>query len=467
MIRTAAVAIALVACLSVRADGRTRVSSSQAVGSQSAQMNASATSESTVSLELQGADLRAALRALAALAGVNLVLHPAVEGRVDLALRDVPWPQALDAMLRTHQLGVEREGAIARVAPTSVFASEAAERRKRLEERQREDALSQRVVRALKLDYAKAQALAPLVKKVALSPFGDVSVDEATNTLIVVDLPEGLTRAEGLVASLDVSQPQVEIEARIVQTTRDWSSELGVRLGLTAEATSRLGNTLPLVFPNQAVVAGQTGLEAEGRDQVGALLGSVGGAVRLDVVLSALEREGKARVLSAPRVTTQNNVEAEVQQGTQIPYVTAATPIPGSDGNDVIAALQPPTVQFKDASLKLKVTPHITSGNAVLMRVELERSAPDFANVIPGNPNPPIATSKAVATVQVGDGETTVVGGVLMTSETSSVRRTPGLHHVPLIGWLFRDRVEDEAAQELLLFITPRILRRESPRKDE
>jgi type IV pilus assembly protein PilQ len=416
--------------------------------------------EPTVSLDFRRVDVREALRALATLADLSLVLDPSIDGAVDVTLRDVAWDQALDVILRAHRLGAQREAGLLRVAPLSVLASEAAERRKRVEAQQRERALSHKTFRTITLSYARAGSLAPLVAKVGLTPYGDVEIDEATNTLILTDLPEGLERAARLVGTLDVAQPQVEIQSRIVQTTRDFSRELGVRLGLSAEASTRLGNTLPLVFPNSAELNAQSGTNpGEGRDGARLSLGSVDGAVRLDLALSALEQMGKARVLSAPRVMTQNNVEAEVQQGTQIPYVTQATPVGGQSDAPILAALQPPTVQFKDASLKLNVTPQITAADTIVMRVELERSAPDFASVVPGNPNPPISTAKAVATIQVSDGATAVIGGVMIRSETTSQRRTPALHRIPLLGWLFRDRVEDRTDQELLLFITPRILR--------
>ncbi|MPY89843.1 MAG: type IV pilus secretin PilQ [Luteitalea sp.] len=412
-----------------------------------------------VTLDFQQVDLRAALRALAALADLSLVLDPGIEGSVDVTLRDVAWDQALDVILRAHRLGAQHDAGVLRVAPLGVLASEAAERRKRLEEQQREQALSHKTFRTITLSYARARALASLVKKAGLTRFGEVEIDEPTNTLILTDLPEGLDRAAKLIDALDIAQPQVEIQARIVQTTRDFTRELGVRLGLSAEASTRLGNTLPLVFPNSAALTGRYGVgSGEARDQAQLSLGSVDGALRLDLALSALEQMGKARVLSAPRVTTQNNVEAEVQQGTQIPYVTQATPVGGQADAPILAALLPPTVQFKDASLKLNVTPQITAADTIVMRVELERSAPDFASIVPGNPNPPISTSKALATIQVSDGATAVIGGVMVRSETTSQRRTPGLHRLPLLGWLFRDRVKDHSDQELLLFITPRIL---------
>jgi type IV pilus assembly protein PilQ len=172
-------------------------------------------------------------------------------------------------------------------------------------------------------------------------------------------------------------------------------------------------------------------------------MGSINGAVNLDVALSALERQGQGRILSTPRVSTQNNVAAEITQGVQIPLQTVA--------NNTV------TVTFRDAALTLKVTPQITAANTVIMAITVENSAPDFSRAI--NDIPPIDTQRAVTQVLVSDGETTVIGGIYVSRQQASQDRTPGLYRVPLLGWLFkRDSLADES-RELLIFITPRIQR--------
>jgi type IV pilus assembly protein PilQ len=263
-----------------------------------------------------------------------------------------------------------------------------------------------------------------------------------------------------LLTTLDVPQPQVEIEARIVQTTREFARSLGVQWGIGARATPALGNTLPLAFPNQGSINGRTGVVqgAEPFDApatavnlgvngatsaIGLALGSINGAVNLDVALSALERQGQGRLLSTPRVSTQNNVEAEITQGIQIPIQTIA--------NNTV------TVSFKDAALTLKVVPQITAANTVIMNISVENASPDFSRSV--NNIPPIDTQRAITRVLVSDGDTTVIGGIYVSREQSAQDRTPGLHRVPLLGWLFkRDTLADES-RELLIFITPRIMR--------
>jgi type IV pilus assembly protein PilQ len=347
------------------------------------------------------------------------------------------------------------------VTPLVVIAEEEAHRR-RIAEEQALSGQLEVVTRAL--SYAKAEDVAPLLTRTVLSARGQVQTDARTNTLIINDLPEQLARAMNLITTLDQPQPQVEIEARIVQTTREFARMLGVQWGVGAQASQALGNTLPLAFPNQASITGRTGgsqgppppapqtdaantlvnLGVSGASSaVGVALGAVNGALNLDVALSALERQGQGRLLSTPRVSTQNNVEAEITQGVQVPIQTVA--------NNTV------TVTFKDAALTLKVKPQITAANTVIMRISVENASPDFSRSI--NNIPPIDTQRAVTQVLVKDGQTTVIGGIYVSREQSSQDRTPGVHRLPLLGWLFkRDGVSDES-RELLIFITPRIIR--------
>jgi len=414
-----------------------------------------------VSLDFQGADLRAVLRTFAEISGLNIVIDPSIQGTVDVSLRDVPWDQALDIILRANKLGYSVDGTIVRVAPLAVLADEEAQRRKLTEEQALAGELR---VLTRSLSYARAEDVAPLLTRTVLSQRGQIQTDARTNTIIINDLPERLEQATGLIQTLDQPQPQVEIEARIVQTTRDFARTLGVQWGLGARASQALGNTLPFAFPNQGSVTGRVGglqgpsTPDPGTDAantvvnlaapaaqtgIGLALGSVNGAVNLDVALSALERSGQGRLLSTPRVSTQNNIEAEITQGIQIPIQTVA--------NNTV------TVTFKDAALTLKVTPQITAANTVIMRIQVENASPDFSRSI--NNIPPIDTQRAITQVLVSNGETTVIGGIYISREQATQDRTPGLHRLPLLGWLFRrDGITDES-RELLIFITPRIIR--------
>jgi type IV pilus assembly protein PilQ len=412
-----------------------------------------------VSLDFQGADLRAVLRTFAEISGLNIVIDPTIQGTVDVALRDVPWDQALDIILRANRLGYSVDGTIVRVAPLAVLADEESQRRKLQEEQALAGELR---VLTRGLSYAKAEDLRALLISTALSQRGSIQTDTRTNTIIINDLPERLERASGLITTLDVPQPQVEIEARIVQTNRNFASRLGVQWGFTGRASAAAGNTLPLAFPNQGSVTGRTGaiqnapnspedsapsmvnLGVTGATSgIGLALGSINGAVNLDLALSALETSGQGRILSTPRVATQNNVEAEITQGVQIPIQTVA--------NNTV------TVSFRDAALTLKVTPQITASNTVIMRISVANEAPDFSRSV--NNIPPIDTQRAVTQVLVSDGETTVIGGIYVSREQATQDRTPGLHRIPLLGWLFKRNLAEDESRELLIFITPKIVK--------
>jgi len=234
---------------------------------------------------------------------------------------------------------------------------------------------------------------------------------------------------------------------------------LGVQWGFNGRADAQLGNTTNLAFPNNGSLGGRTG-SAQGPtgqpnavnlgvsgapNAIGLALGSINGAFNLDVALSALERNGNGKLLSTPRVSTQNNIEAEITQGVQIPIQTVA--------NNTV------TVTFKDAALTLKVTPQITAADTVIMRIAVENASPDFSRAVGPSQIPPINTQRANTTVLVNDTQTTVIGGIYVSREQQTQDRTPGLYRLPLLGWLFkREGVTDES-RELLIFITPRIIR--------
>jgi len=403
-----------------------------------------------VSLDFQGADLRAVLRTFAEISSLNVVIDPSIQGTVDVALRDVPWDQALDIILRANRLGYSVDGTIVRVAPLTVLADEQAQRQKLADAQ----ALAGELTTMTRtLSYARAEQVQPLLTTTVLSQRGSITTDTRTNTLIVTDLAERLKRATDLIETLDRPEPQVEIEARIVQTTRDFARALGVQWGFTGRATPELGNTLPLAFPNSATIGGAgapgtpstaVGLAVKAPNSgIGLALGAINGALNLDLALSALEGTGQGRLLSTPRVTTQNNIEAQITQGIQIPIQTVA--------NNTV------TVTFKDAALTLLVTPQITAANTVIMRITVENAAPDFSRAV--NNIPPIDTQRAITQLLVNNGETTVIGGIYVSQEQSRQDRTPGLYRLPLLGWLFERNSMVDESRELLIFITPRIIR--------
>jgi type IV pilus assembly protein PilQ len=407
-----------------------------------------------VSMQFEGLDLRAVLRLFAEISGLNIVIDPAVQGSVDVALTEVPWDQALDIILRANKLGYIVDGTIVRIAPLTVLADEQAQQRKLEEERALAGDLR---VLTRQLSYARADQLVQLLRASALSARGQVQVDPRTNTLIITDLQARLTTAEDLLRTLDTPQPQVEIEARIVQTNRNYAKALGIQWGFSGRAEAALGNTSNLAFPNNGSIGGRVGpIQGPGAQPtavnlpaaaptsgVGLALGSVNGAFNLDVALTALEQQGNGRILSTPRVSTLNNVEAQMTQGVQIPIQVVS--------NNTV------TVTFRDAALQLLVTPQITAAGTVIMRVSLENSSPDFSRAVNGIP--PINTQRAITTLLVSDGETTVIGGIYTSNQETGKDSTPGLSQIPLLNWLFkRERITDDST-ELLIFITPRIIK--------
>jgi type IV pilus assembly protein PilQ len=413
-----------------------------------------------VTLDFQGADLRTVLRTFADISGLNIVIDQSIQGAVDVSLHEVPWDQALDIILRDHKLGYSVEGTIVRIAPLSVLSDEEGQRRKLAEERALSGDLE---VLTRPLSYAKASELTPLLTRTALSLRGDLQIDARTNTIIIRDLARWLQGAAQLIDSLDRPQPQVEIEARIVTTTRDFARKIGVQWGMNGRMAHDIGNTTNLAFPNQLGLSGRTGGTqglglgsaadhastavnlgvGTASSAIGLALGSVNGALNLDVVLTALEESGNGRILSTPRVSTQNNVPAEITQGVQVPIQTVA--------NNTV------TVSFRDAALKLNVTPQITAADTVIMQIVLENSSPDFSRAVAGIP--PINTQRAVTSLLVSDGQTSVIGGIYINARDTSNDRTPGLYKIPIIGWLFQRREFTEESRELLIFITPRIIK--------
>jgi type IV pilus secretin PilQ/predicted competence protein len=417
-----------------------------------------------ISMDFQGVDLRSVLRTFAEISGLNMVIDPDVQGTVDILLTDVPWDQALEVILRGNQLDYTVDGTIVRIAKVETLRREQDARTQLAQSAAQAGILA---VRTYTLSYAKAEQAAPLIRSTVLSQRGNVQIDTRTNTLIITDLPARLDTVNQLLATIDRAEPQVEIEARIITTTRDFARTLGVQWGFNGRVNSDVGNTTGLAFPNNGSIGGRTGRSQGANDvrgnandavgtavnlaagdatsAVGIALGATNGAFNLDIALSALERSGKGRVLSTPRVTTQNNVEAEITQGVQIPVQTVAN--------------QTVTVTFKDAALSLKVTPQITASNTVIMQITVENASVGALVDTGLGRVPSIDTQRAITRVQVVDGTTTVMGGIFVSREQTTNDKTPGLYRIPFLGWLFKRDSQVDESRELLIFITPRIQR--------
>ncbi len=421
-----------------------------------------------ISLDFKDGDLQDIFRLFADISGLNVVVNPGVGGKVTLKLTEVPWDQALDLILKTNSLGYTLEDNVIRIARISDLQREEQDRRKLQEEKALAGDLQ---VLRKRLSYAKAQEMEPTIKKVALSSRGSITLDQRTNTMIINDLQVNIDKAKDLIAELDRATPQVEIEARVVVTNRNFTRDLGIQWGFNHEQSPRFGNTTNLALPNSIVLNGgavpatggiaadqggqasDAGIGQSGRGYfvnlpaggfntgIGISMGNILGNFNLDLALTALERQGRGRLLSTPKVTTQNNQAAEIKQGVQFAVQTVA--------NNTVANV------FKDAVLLLRVTPQITDAGTVIMTVEIENSTPDFANQVGGIPSINIQSAKTI--VLVKDGATAVMGGIYQSQEQTSQQNTPFLSKIPILGYLFRNRFVTNTNAELLLFITPRI----------
>lgn len=395
-----------------------------------------------VSLNLVEADIKQVFRLFHEISGLNFVLDPSVDGRVTIVLDDVPWDQALDIILKNNGLDKQLENNVIRIASTEKLAQEASAR-KTLKEAKELEVEPITITRTL--SYAKAEDVERVIRESGvLTPRGRVIVDERTNTLIVSDIPKKVSPLDVLISTLDAETPQVMIEARIVETTRDFMQDLGVNWGFNADADPALGTDTGLNFPNR--VNASYGLQLVEEDATGTLgfsFGNVIDSFTLDLALNALEMEGNSRILSAPKIATQNNERAEIEQGVRIPIVnTTATEI---------------NVEFVSASLRMVVTPQITAEGTIILEVEVENNSPNFEQGAGGNPG--ITTQRAQTKVLIADGGTTVIGGIFTVNEAVREVGVPWFRKLPAFKWLFRSKSINNENRELLIFITPRIMR--------
>jgi type IV pilus assembly protein PilQ len=427
-----------------------------------------------ISLDFKDLDIHNLLRLLGDVGGVNVVISDDVKGSVTLAMKDVPWDQALDVVLKSKGLGVQKDGNLYRVAPQAVLEKEM---EAELARAKAAVELKPIVTRLISASYADADKLTPRVQEM-LSPRGKVSVDARTNTLILSDVAANIELAEELINRLDTPTPQVLIEARIVEATTQFTRELGIQWGGNALSSASTGNPTGLFFPSTVGVAGgavdsatsgtnvsglQTGAAspnylvnlpaAVGTGSGGAIgvtFGALNGAFNINLRLSALENTGNVRIISAPKITTLDNVEASIEQGVAIPI-------------SVVSAAGTNT-QFVDAKLNLTVKPHVTNEGSVIMKISLMRNEPDFVNT-GARGDPTINKRQAKTEMLVKDGDTAVIGGIYTRNSGVSYNKVPWIADVPVIGWLFKNRRETDNRSELLIFITPRIINRAAMRR--
>ena len=414
-----------------------------------------------ISVNLKDVDLKDFFRLVHEISGLNVVLDPNVHGTLTIVLDDVPWDQALDIVLKNNDLARELEGNVLRIATVDTLKKEADGRRAQ----QESEALAVEKVTVTRfLSYAHSKDVVPTIKKF-LSQRGDVIADDRTNAVIISDIPSVIPGLDRLLTQLDRKTQEVEIEARVVAATRSFARDIGTQFGFGwgnghsaiggasavgsspttvnglnpgyittgGSGGSTSGSTIPL-FSNLPVTSPSSGLTFV----------NASNNVRIDAILSMAESRGLLKILSRPRVVTQNNIQALVRQGVRVPIVTQAQ-LGG-----------PPTVTYVDAFLRLTVVPQITSEGTIFLNVDVENTTPDFGRTVQGNPT--LITQQATTQVLVTDGGTVVIGGVIQTNNSVNISQTPLLGDVPLLGNLFKHRTVSTSNQELIFFITPRII---------
>ena len=406
-----------------------------------------------ITLSFQSVDVRSLLQIIADVASTNMVISDSVQGEVAMRLENVPWDQALDIILRTKGLGLRQQGNVMLVAPLAELQA-----REKAEALANNEATELAPLRSelIQVNYAKASDLAALLKSgdsSQLSNRGKVTVDERTNTLLVLETREKLADVRALVAKLDIPVRQVLIESRIVIANDDYRKDLGTRFGFSGRAktnspTSSFGTAPGLAGADAAAVALpgalNVNLPAAAANPGIFALALLGKNFRVDLELAALQAEGRGETVSSPRVITANSKTATIKQGTEIPYVTPAS------------GTSPATVAFKEAVLKLDVTPFINPDNSIVMDLKVNRDEPDFANLVLGNP--PLRKREVQTNVLVGNGETVVLGGIYETTSSSNKTKVPVLGDLPGVGRLFRSTTAINSKTELLIFVTPKIL---------
>ena len=425
-----------------------------------------------LSLNFQDIEVRAVLQLLADFTSLNLVASDTVDGRITLRLKNVPWDQALDIILKSKGLSMRRNDNVIMVAPTEEIA---AREKLELESRQQIEELAPVRSEFIQINYAKAADMATLLKSEEnrlLSERGNVTVDPRTNMLLIQDTASKLEEVRRLIKKLDIPVRQVLIETRIVIANNDFAKDLGVRFGFSNSssvggggADLLIGGGMPghlggtQVLDSGSFMGSQSGIENPGGSgnralmvnlptsapsgAANLLLGRMG-AYLLNLELSAMQTEGQGEVVSSPRVITSDQTRATIKQGMEIPYQEAS-----SSGAT--------TVSFKEAVLKLEVTPHITPDDRIRMDLIIKKDNPDFGNAVLGVP--PLETRKIETTVLVDNGETVVLGGVFERTKTKSREQIPFFGDIPFLGVLFRKSSNRDENGELLIFVTPKILK--------
>lgn len=443
--------------LGKRSKNKSVVTSSSFIDSCDAIFNENTT---PLSLDFQDAPIEDVIQIISEVSGMNIVLAPEIQGKTTVMLNDVPWGLALDMVLDNAVLG--------RVCDENIIRIDTKESFRTAKER------GAMVTEMIRINYANLQEVATRVKALLTSE-GTVTFNERTNTLVIMDTGEMVKDVVAVVRNLDIPTPQVQIASKIVQINRNFLQELGVQWGFTTVTTRNPA------FPNTIIATGAaagSGVLSPGGGAGfnAAALGGNGpigqgfmvdlateqlpflglatsllsrdGDHTLDLQLSAMERQGKSRTIANPKVSTADNKQAKIRQGERIPFQTF------SENEGV-------KTEFVDANLELEVTPHITADQKVYLKVKAQQNSPDFANAVGGAPR--IDTREASTEVLVSDGGTAILGGLHQRTQVENRRAIPYLADIPIIGLLFKSTLERDNVDELLIFVTPTIIKAEQP----
>ncbi len=438
-----------------------------------------------ISLDFKDADIQNVLRVLADVSGLNIIATDDVQGKVTLHLSDVPWDQAFDLVLRTNRLEKTQEGNVVRVSSVKRLTEE---RDALKSANESETQLEPLQVKYIRVNYARAdEALVDKVKGV-LSDRGAVTFDDRTNTIIVRDIGNGIADATHLIKELDIQSPQVLIEANIVEATQDFARGLGIQWGYRYNAGPETGNPTGFNFPGTVGLGGSgvgagvpapgngtgavpaptpflasfpvpdtfgSGFGANSGSALDLALGSIDGAHSLSARITALENDGKAKVISRPRVITMNNVAATIQSLTIIRVKLPSTGTVISTGGGGASGANTATEKI-NTGITLVVTPQVSSDGFVLMNIYAKSSLPDFTRAVDGIPSE--VSREANSNVLVRNGDTVVLGGIYRHQSQDNEDGLPYLSKVPAIGWLFKRTLESKHHEELLVFLTPKVV---------
>jgi type IV pilus assembly protein PilQ len=421
-----------------------------------------------IDLDFKDADLHNLLRLLAQVGDVDIVVPDDVKATVTVRLTDVPWDQAMEVILKSKGYWYRREGRLIRIADRKQLDAEDEEERARKRALIQEEPPESVI---FTLNYSVANDVAPQARAL-LSSKGKLEVDGRTNSIVITDVQANRGHIIDLLTQLDTQTPQIQVEARVVEARSNWSRDVGVQWGFNASAAAAGGNPTGLVFPSSVGVAGgatdgQTptaGLVGNpdfavnlpasvGVGSGGALgfnFGSVGGNFNLQLRLSAAEEQGTVRIISAPKITVLNNIQAVITQGVSIPV-------------QVVSA-QGAQTSFVEANLQLTVTPHVSQRDcSIQLDVKVTKNEPDFVNT-GARGDPSILRKEAQTTMLIGDGETSVIGGIYTRNSGKSYSKVPFFGDIPIIGWFFREKKENDDRTEVLIFLTPKITNKASLR---